>query len=576
MARVTQTVGVGTGSSALTEWRTRIDVTALSAVEGQTRRIAKITLYHASAGLGGYVGIDLFGDRGENPYYLSDLFITASHAITFDAPGVDPLIIPGPNHSSNRARTTGRSSSPTASGYFYHVSAAVTTSIEAWLTAYGALTNTQQTLTTITLDDNEPPVFPDDIVTEYKTRQGVSFDETLDEAEGTPPLTYTLTGTPSDYSFDPDSRTLTGTPTAASVGSHTLTYTVTDVVTQTASVTITLEVAAPLVLPSLANQTASLGAPLSFVLPEASGGFAPYEYTLSGLPTGFTFDADSRSVMGRRTRAGNTTITYEATDDEGETVTGTFTLSIRSPKPGLDGNALYDTLVNDFLPADVDLAAGGGNTVLRKACAEVVAEIKRGQATVKLSSRGVSTNTHLGGAPPTPGQYTGSGTVTSSSIGRLSATRLAGKFKTQWNQKDIADDTARTTVGRTADALAAAIVKEVEGKDRVRVTTYDQAMVPAGGGQVRGTAEGTGDIINLDGRRLKNGIKNELEKRIDSTDFSQGASDASIEDLALAIVKHIHDTAQVDVVADLQVTIPSHGAGLTITGTATETDAAIR
>ena len=68
---------------------------------------------------------------------------------------------------------------------------------------------------------------------------------------------------------------------------------------------------------TVANQTFRVNRPIvPLTLPEATGGTAPYTYTLTpNLPAGLRFDARNRSLSGTPTKVTpQSTYTYTATD----------------------------------------------------------------------------------------------------------------------------------------------------------------------------------------------------------------------------------------------------------------------
>ena len=103
------------------------------------------------------------------------------------------------------------------------------------------------------------------------------------------------------------------------------------------------------------------------VLPEASGGTDELTYSVSGLPTGLSFDAATRTLSGTPTAAtdGAVEITYTVTDDDDDTAALTFTIIIAAPGTVLvfaadalidDGVYTVGTAITDWvLPA----ASGG-------------------------------------------------------------------------------------------------------------------------------------------------------------------------------------------------------------------------
>ena len=60
----------------------------------------------------------------------------------------------------------------------------------------------------------------------------------------------------------------------------------------------------PVVLPTTADQTATVGDAFSLTLPEATEGTTPYDYTATGLPPGLSFTESNRSISGTPTTAG--------------------------------------------------------------------------------------------------------------------------------------------------------------------------------------------------------------------------------------------------------------------------------
>jgi len=98
-------------------------------------------------------------------------------------------------------------------------------------------------------------------------------------------------------------------------------YTVSDADGTTAMQTFTIEVT-PLIASlafaeMLGDQRYPIEIPINLILPVATGGLAPYTYSLTPaeLPTGLTFDADTRTLSGTPTAAATSkTYTYTAED----------------------------------------------------------------------------------------------------------------------------------------------------------------------------------------------------------------------------------------------------------------------
>ena len=83
---------------------------------------------------------------------------------------------------------------------------------------------------------------------------------------------------------------------------------------------------------TVANQEYTAGQAISpLVLPEATGGTAPYTYSLSALPAGLAFDAATRTISGTpSTEADAVIIIYTVIDSEGSAAALTFTIKINS------------------------------------------------------------------------------------------------------------------------------------------------------------------------------------------------------------------------------------------------------
>ena len=94
----------------------------------------------------------------------------------------------------------------------------------------------------------------------------------------------------------------------------------------------------------IADQTFTVGTSVSLTLPEATGGTAPYTYTLTPQPpTGLYFDAATRVLSGMPTTATPATpYTYTATDATGTTASLTFTITVRDT-PSLTDGYMYWT-----------------------------------------------------------------------------------------------------------------------------------------------------------------------------------------------------------------------------------------
>ena len=162
---------------------------------------------------------------------------------------------------------------------------------------------------------------------------GTAVNVTLPAATGgVGTITYSLSPTtPAGITFVAGTRVLSGTPTGRFT-SATFTYTAEDADGTTVDLTFTVVVTATAITfaSAITNQSWIVGTAVNLTLPTASGGVGSFTYSLStGLPSGVTFTAGTRSLAGNPTATlSSTTFTYTATDSEGITHTQTFTIVV--------------------------------------------------------------------------------------------------------------------------------------------------------------------------------------------------------------------------------------------------------
>ena len=228
---------------------------------------------------------------------------------------------------------------------------------------------------TVTESDDVPDPGPISIaeVDDRTYEAGAPIDSLIlpEATGGTAPHTYALTGPNGTdlsevpgLSFDPDTRVLSGTPTRA--GTTTLTYTVTDSegnATSTAfDVTVTESddgtVTGPISIAEVDDRTYEAGEDASVTLPAATGGTPPYTYALTGpngtdlseVP-GLTFDPATRVLSGTPTRPGTPTLTYTATDSEGNVTSTAFDVTVTGPMFDAAAVAEVEETVEEPYPA---------------------------------------------------------------------------------------------------------------------------------------------------------------------------------------------------------------------------------
>jgi endonuclease/exonuclease/phosphatase family metal-dependent hydrolase len=89
-------------------------------------------------------------------------------------------------------------------------------------------------------------------------------------------------------------------------------------------------------LPTLELPSATVGQPYEAYL-TASGGVAPLRYSVSEVPPGFSFDADSALLKGTATAVGRFTLNVSVTDAQEAKDSRAYTLEVRGGGGGSDG-----------------------------------------------------------------------------------------------------------------------------------------------------------------------------------------------------------------------------------------------
>jgi YD repeat-containing protein len=158
-------------------------------------------------------------------------------------------------------------------------------------------------------------------------------------------ITYSATGTlPPGISFNASTRTFSGTSSTG--GTYTLTYTATPTTGAATSTTFTITVpnVAPVFSGSTSTQTLQPGASLSYQAPAATdaNGYS-VNYSASGLPSGISFNASTRTFSGSLTTQGTYTVTYTATSSAGTAVSQTFTITVPTVTPVFSGGMANQT-----------------------------------------------------------------------------------------------------------------------------------------------------------------------------------------------------------------------------------------
>ncbi|MGS5983870.1 Ig domain-containing protein, partial [Staphylococcus aureus] len=143
-------------------------------------------------------------------------------------------------------------------------------------------------------------------------------------------VTNTVTGLPSGLTFDSTNNTISGTPT--NIGTSTITIVSTDASGNKTTTTFKYEVTrnsmsdttAPTVTP-IGDQSSEVYSPISpiKIATQDNSGNAVTN-TVTGLPSGLTFDSTNNTISGTPTNIGTSTITIVSTDASGNKTTTTF------------------------------------------------------------------------------------------------------------------------------------------------------------------------------------------------------------------------------------------------------------
>ena len=254
---------------------------------------------------------------------------------------------------------------------------------------------------TFEIDVSQDPMPELDSVSDFSATKGSQFYKLLPEASGgNTPLVYSVTGLPAGLQFITETRVITGTPTQMEVA--TVTYTVTDTDNDQDndqdSVTFKITVNEPdqgvqggnnqvgnqgggnqgggnqgggnqgggntqnpsiLTLGDSIEFLARVGEQFTQQLPAANGGTPPYEYFVTALPPGLTFDRGTHTISGTPTEEGITDITYTVNDDGNNVDSDDFTITVGPPVPRLSDTSGFTATVGEQFTQQLPQATGG-------------------------------------------------------------------------------------------------------------------------------------------------------------------------------------------------------------------------
>ncbi len=149
------------------------------------------------------------------------------------------------------------------------------------------------------------------------------YSVSLAATGGTAPYSWAATGLPTGITVS--GNKLLGTPTSA--GTKSVELTVTDGHSKTATVTLSLVVRPVVTISTTAVPDGIVGHVMNAQL-EAVGGTMPYGWSATGLPPGVSLDAETGTLAGTPTTAGDYTAHITVTDGLGRTDTVSFPMAI--------------------------------------------------------------------------------------------------------------------------------------------------------------------------------------------------------------------------------------------------------
>ncbi|MCE4958060.1 putative Ig domain-containing protein, partial [Macrococcoides caseolyticum] len=202
--------------------------------------------------------------------------------------------------------------------------------------------------------------------------------------------TVTTTGLPEGTYYDPATGAITGTPTEP--GTYTVTVTATDKAQNTSSDTFVLTVTdktAPVITP-IDDTTVPEDQPLD--IPVSITDYSKVNVSISGAPSGVTFDTTNNTITGTPVTPGVYTIKITATDSLGNQSTESFVLTVEdTTAPEI--SAIQNVETNEDVPMTPIVISGND--------AKATTSVEGLPQGVTFDS---ATNT-ISGTPTEPGTY---------------------------------------------------------------------------------------------------------------------------------------------------------------------------
>jgi hypothetical protein len=190
---------------------------------------------------------------------------------------------------------------------------------------------------------------------------GASYDARLAASGGTPPYAWSAAGLPAPLAINRSTGEITGVP--GSSGAFPVTITVTDSANQTASAAFMISIG-PSTPPAVQITTGSVlppgtvGTQYSFVI-SAVGGAGSYTFTQTGgsLPPGVQLGSGG-GLFGAPTTTGQFSFSVQASDGQGGTASGSFSITINPAPLTITTGAL--SAISAGATIAIKFAASGG------------------------------------------------------------------------------------------------------------------------------------------------------------------------------------------------------------------------
>ena len=159
---------------------------------------------------------------------------------------------------------------------------------------------------------------------------GVAYSQTFSASGGVSPYTWSiLSGSTGALTLNAASGILQGTPQSATTLSFTIQVADTAGAKASQSFSILIQVPGLALATGAALPAGTVGIAYSQkVAASASGGAPPYNWSLTGLPPGLSFDPGSLTVSGTPSAAGSFTLTLAVTDSAGQSASRNLPLTI--------------------------------------------------------------------------------------------------------------------------------------------------------------------------------------------------------------------------------------------------------